>query len=323
VVKKKAIIILVMLLTTTMLLVPACKVQYTLTTSVSPSDSGSVAPASGSYDEGSEVTLNAIPAAGWVFSEWSGDATGSSSLITVTIDTNKSVTALFKAPPIAEMSADPTTLRVGEEVSFNAGASTDPDNNIASYEWDFGDGNTASGRNATHSYSGLGTHTARLTVTDSDGLSDTAEMQISTIPWCVINLEVTSSSWCYDTPYLTSDAIAGLLESEGFAVYDGSGDYDATIDIKYEENQGQSYIFLGHAAFAGYGTIISCRILLYDKEGTLLHKKIIPSSTTSPTVDCTYFYSIDECLYASAIEQFNDKFSDSFDDIMEAARQEL
>jgi hypothetical protein len=320
VVTKRAII-LVMLLTTTMLLAPACTAQYTLTTSASPDGSGEVNPASGSYDEGSEVTLNATPAAGWVFSEWSGDATSHLSSITITMDADKSVTALFKAPPTAEISADPTTVRIGEEVSFNANSSADPDNNIVSYEWNFGDGNTASGRSVTHDYSRLGTYTARLTVTDSDGLYDTAEIQISTIPWGVIKIEITPSSWL-NTPYLTSDIIAEMLEPQGFTAYDGSGDYDAILDINYQEKKGGMYGPIGQHEVSGHGTDISCWISLYDKAGISLHKKIVTAST-SHSVNCSSFYSVDECLRADAVGQFNDKLNDIFDDIMEAALEAL
>ena len=55
--------------------------------------------------------------------------------------------------PSAEISATPTTVRIGENVSFSAIASTDPDGNITSYEWYFGDGNVASGVMVSHAYS--------------------------------------------------------------------------------------------------------------------------------------------------------------------------
>jgi PKD repeat protein len=324
VVTKRAIGILIMFSIAIMLLAPACTAQYTLTTSVSPSGSGEVIPASGTYDDGTKVVLNVIPATGWVFSEWSVDATGISSPTTITMDGNKSVTACFKAPPTAEIAADSTTIRVGEEVSFNADSSTDLDNSIVSYEWDFGDGNTASGRTATHNYSRLGTYTAKLTVTDSDGLSDTAEIRISAIPWGVIKIEVASSSWLdTSTPYMTSDIVAGMLESQGFAVYDGSNDYDALLDIDYHEKKGQLYGPSGEWSISGNGTNISCMILLYDKAGTLLHQKRV-TATTSYSVSCApYFSSISECLQADAQENFDGNFNDSFEDMIEIAREAL
>lgn len=69
---------------------------YTLSTNVS--GSGSVSPSSGAYTSGTSVSLTATPASGWVFSHWSGDASGSSNPISVTMNSNKSVTAVFESP---------------------------------------------------------------------------------------------------------------------------------------------------------------------------------------------------------------------------------
>ncbi len=68
-------------------------VSYTLTTSVS--GEGSISPSSGTYDEGSVVELTASAADGWQFSEWSGDASGTSTTASVTMDADKNVTATF------------------------------------------------------------------------------------------------------------------------------------------------------------------------------------------------------------------------------------
>jgi len=59
-------------------------------------------------------------------------------------------------------------------LNFTGAASRDPDGSVVSYLWNFGDGNTASGVTAAHSYATAGTYTVQLTVTDNDGLTDTA-----------------------------------------------------------------------------------------------------------------------------------------------------
>ena len=78
---------------------PPC---YSLTTNVSPSGSGSVsaspAPNCGSqYTSETIVTLTANANTGYVFSNWSGDASGSSKTTTVTMIGIKNVTANFTA----------------------------------------------------------------------------------------------------------------------------------------------------------------------------------------------------------------------------------
>ena len=65
------------------------------------------------------------------------------------------------------------------DVTFDASASTDPNNNIATYAWDFGDGTTGTGVNTTHQYTTEGTFTVTLAVTDTAGLSDTATATIT------------------------------------------------------------------------------------------------------------------------------------------------
>ncbi|UCE73642.1 MAG: right-handed parallel beta-helix repeat-containing protein, partial [Methanomassiliicoccales archaeon] len=64
--------------------------------------------------------------------------------------------------PVASFSAYPAEGIPPLEVSFDASASYDPDGNITSYAWDFGDGNAGSGTTVTHTYQNRGTYTAKL-----------------------------------------------------------------------------------------------------------------------------------------------------------------
>jgi mannan endo-1,4-beta-mannosidase len=70
---------------------------YTLTVNVSPQGSGSVSlnPPGGSYTAGTQVTLTAQANSGYVFSSWSGDLSGTTNPATITINSNKTVTANF------------------------------------------------------------------------------------------------------------------------------------------------------------------------------------------------------------------------------------
>jgi len=69
--------------------------KYALTISTSPAGGGSVNPASGKYNKDTKVALTATPEQGYIFDHWSGAATGTSNMTTVTMDTDKAVTAHF------------------------------------------------------------------------------------------------------------------------------------------------------------------------------------------------------------------------------------
>ncbi|MFO0724250.1 MAG: PKD domain-containing protein [Myxococcota bacterium] len=111
---------------------------------------------------------------------------GTDRIVTLTVTDNlgatgsDSVSVRVNLPPTADAGpdhfADP-----GEIVSFSGAASTDSDGTISNYQWNFGDGASASGLNVTHQYAAGGNYTVTLTVTDNDGasVSDTAVAHIT------------------------------------------------------------------------------------------------------------------------------------------------
>jgi hypothetical protein len=68
---------------------------YTLTVTVIGSGSVVKSPDQATYDYGVIVTLTANPATGWSFQSWSGDASGTANPTTVTMTSNRAVTATF------------------------------------------------------------------------------------------------------------------------------------------------------------------------------------------------------------------------------------
>ena len=82
-------------------------------------------------------------------------------------------------PPSASFTAAPNPVAPGQPVAFGDSGSADPDGTIVSYSWDFGDGGTATGPSATHSYASAGSYSARLTVRDDYGLSASSSQTIA------------------------------------------------------------------------------------------------------------------------------------------------
>jgi len=63
-------------------------------------------------------------------------------------------------------------VTAGDTVEFDGSASTDIDGTIESYDWTFGDGESASGATVSHTYSVSGDYMVTLTVTDDSGATD-------------------------------------------------------------------------------------------------------------------------------------------------------
>jgi uncharacterized repeat protein (TIGR02543 family) len=85
---------------------PICSVApitYTLTTTVV--GSGTVSPASGTYNAGTIQSLTATPAIGYTFIGWSGDATGTNNPLSVTMTSNKNITARFTATVTTDLNS--------------------------------------------------------------------------------------------------------------------------------------------------------------------------------------------------------------------------
>jgi hypothetical protein len=67
--------------------------------------------------------------------------------------------------PIARLSLS----QDGRTVTVDAGASTDSDGNIIDYLWEFGDGTTATGSTASHTYTTAGKYLTTLAIRDNTG----------------------------------------------------------------------------------------------------------------------------------------------------------
>jgi len=95
---------------------------YTLSVSAS-NGSVTVNPSRETYAHGEVVTLTAVPSVGYSFSSWSGDASGTATSTTVTMDSNKSVTAAFtlNTYTLSVTSANGTVTKNPNQATFNHG----------------------------------------------------------------------------------------------------------------------------------------------------------------------------------------------------------
>jgi len=109
----------------------------------------------------------------------------------------------------------------------DAGASSDTDGEIISYDWDFGDGSTGTGADAAHAYDEAGTYTATLSVTDDrEAVSE------------VVSADVVINETGQDEP---GDGETGEIDENSPPAADAGGPYEAET--------GEEIIFDGSRIF--------------------------------------------------------------------------
>ena len=87
------------------------------------------------------------------------------------IGDDRVATLLTDRAPIANAGGPYTGVKK-KRVAFDGSGSSDPDGDVLTYVWNFGDGSApATGANPTHEYSAWGTYTVTLTVSDPAGLA--------------------------------------------------------------------------------------------------------------------------------------------------------
>lgn len=139
-------------------------------------------------------------------------------------------------PPVAVVDG-PYASSEGSAVSMSAAGSSDPDGDAITYAWSFGDGATATGVSATHTYANDGAYTVRLIATDIRGLSDTVFTQAN-----VTNVAPAIA------PFDGSTILPGeTYTSSGTFTDPGADPWSATVD--YGDGSGASALSLAGKSF--------------------------------------------------------------------------
>jgi len=186
----------------------------------------------GSPDGSGETATHTYTAAGdYTIKLTVTDNGGATDVIShdVTIADNQGPTAKFSS----------TTN--GLAVSVDASESADPDGNVASYAWNWGDGSAAgSGKTTSHAYSAAGDYTVKLTVTDNDGATDSVTHTVTvtkpptgTLAFDTFGRNVTSGWGSADSggPWVLNGA------ASGFSVSGGTGNF--AISQTHQSNRAQ------------------------------------------------------------------------------------
>jgi PKD repeat protein len=159
---------------------------------------------------------------------------------------------------------DGSVFGSGVLITFNGSASNDEfgvKNGIASYDWDFGDGNSAQGNLVTHTYISENTYIVTLTVTSVGGLTDSKSASVIVSN---IDVNVQPNGIIAGDAYITGSLGAPIFldASESFDPNDDS-DNNGLIDGYEVDNLTYTWDF-------GDGTIGSGKTVehIYTSTGT-------------------------------------------------------
>ena len=136
--------------------------------------------------------------------------------------------------PVASFTAAPGAGHRSLEVAFDATASSDADGEIAGYSWNFGDGGTATGAEASHAYAAAGAYTATLTVTDDRGATHATSQTVTVVaPEAVAAAAQTEA---------TESAVAPterIAFPSRHLVFNIERDYDQRLAVPIENRSGE------------------------------------------------------------------------------------
>jgi PKD repeat protein len=112
--------------------------------------------------------------------------------------------------PVARVSVSPASGSAPLAVTVSGAASTDADGTIATYAWTFGDGASATGVTAAHSYTDVGEFQVTLAVTDDQGATSSATASVV----------ITGTTSVYN---------GAVYDGAEYESEPGSGTYDNTV----------------------------------------------------------------------------------------------
>jgi PKD repeat protein len=141
------------------------------------------------------------------------------------------------ARPVAALVMSVTSGSVPANVFFDASASHDPDGDVVSWVWDFGDGSQASGPEVSHTYVEPGfPHKGTLTVTDDDGLTATLGFEFAARAAAPLpDLPLCGDQDDPQTPIIVNCPDYGPVRDVQLYRVEGTGDVDVTFDFVFRE----------------------------------------------------------------------------------------
>ncbi|MBT7817688.1 MAG: PKD domain-containing protein, partial [Polaribacter sp.] len=231
--------------------------------------------------------------------------------ITLTVTDNDGATNLTSTsitvtkplvPPTASLALSTNAINEGGTINFDASGSTS-ESPIPSYAFDFGDGNTLTGISASvsHTYTLPGVYNASLTVTNSDGLTDTSSAEVTV---AALSAPLANFKWSIDGtaaifyiyPELTETG--ATLTSATFTFSDGS-----SIEASNLLTRGEATKDFG--AFGDQSVTLN----LTDSNGKTAtvtkNVSVVSEGELTPVIDFEAIQSAPNTVFVSIVDSFD------------------
>lgn len=174
--------------------------------------------------------------------------------------------------PVAIFNVSETINGYPFVASFDATPSYDPDLDQVTIDWEYGDGQTGTGINPTHTYNTPGNYTATMTITDDQGCTDQASLAIQIVD--------------NQTPVAQATASAISGQAPFVVVFDGSTSYDPDGEpLTYQWDFGDCATREGPKATHTFNFAGTYQVILTVSDGTSEDTMILEIVVSPPLSD--------------------------------------
>ena len=236
----------------------------------------------------------------------------------------KTIEVTVHGPTVSFISDKEGSCLENNITNFSSTSSSDGTNALKSWNWNFGDGNVASGASFSHSYAKAGEYTVSLTVTDDFGCSDKSEKSSAVIiAKPIADFYSADSVSCTKKPIHFSNTSAGYdlqyswsfgdnkksVESDPVHQYNSIGLYDIKLIVKdrfgcIDSTQKLKYVNISYpkAAFTVSDSSSSCPPLLVNfnnasADYTTVHWDF-GNGNTSTLLNPSHYYTVPGIYFA-------------------------